>query len=204
MTPARPGLWVPLTLACCGCASAPVTYYTLIPPTVSSSAETASTCCVIEIRNVRIPSQVDRAELVIRQSDEKLAVLSNDLWIAPLRDEVRGALLDDIRGKLPLGASGSGGSAQKFVIWIDVNRFESEAAKYALIEAQWRVARAADPKSASAVCRTLAQVSIAGGVSGVVGGYQRAISIVAASISVKLQDAQQGGPLECPSQLPGR
>ena len=209
MKRAPPGLWIPLTLACCGCASAPVSYYTLIAPAAASSAETVSTCCIIEIRNVRIPPQVDKPELVIRRSDEQFAVLSNDLWIAPLRDEVRGALLDDIRGKLPPAQPGEGGRAQKFVIWVDVSRFESEPGRYALIEAEWRIepapslrSAAPGPKFAAPVCTTLAQVPIAGGVSDVVRGYRQAISAVASSITLKLRDAQQGGPAECPGPQP--
>jgi uncharacterized lipoprotein YmbA len=202
MMPTRPGLWLPLMLACCGCASAPVSYYTLIPPPASSNTEAESTCCIIEIRNVRIPPQVDRAELVIRRSDEQFDLLSNDLWIAPLRDEVRGALLNDIHDKLPQRRSGDGERARKFVVFIDVSRFESEPAKYALIEAEWRVARADEPKSIAPVCKTLAQVPVTGGVSGLVQGYQQALSIVASSITVKLLDAQQGGALECPTPQP--
>jgi len=195
---------MPLILACCGCASAPVSYYTLIPPAASASAETSSACCVIEIRNVRIPSQVDRPELVIRRSDEQLVILSNDLWIAPLRDEVRGALLNDIRGKLNRAQSGAGERAHKFVVFVDVRRFESEPSQYALIEAEWRVEPEGSARSGSVapVCKTLAEVRIAGGVSGVVQGYQRAMSTLASSITMKLLDMQQGGALECPAPQP--
>jgi uncharacterized lipoprotein YmbA len=157
---------------------------------------------VVEIRNVRIPSQVDRPELVTRRSGEQLDVLSNDLWISPLRDEIREALLADVRGTLSQRRSDPAQRAQKFLVFVDISRFESEPAKYALIEAAWRVERAADPKSASPVCKTLAQVPIAGGVSGLVQGYQQAISTVASSITVKLLDAQPGEALQCPAPQP--
>jgi uncharacterized lipoprotein YmbA len=161
-----------------------------------------NSCCDVEIRNVRIPSQVDRTELVIRRSDEQFDVLSNDLWISPLRDEIREALLNDVRGNLPQRHAGLEERAQKFVVFVDVSRFESEPAKYALIEAQWRVERPEDPKSVSPVCKTVAQVHIAGGVSGLVQGYQRAISTIAASITSKLLDIQQGGAPGCPAPQP--
>jgi uncharacterized lipoprotein YmbA len=201
MTRARLVFLAPLALACCGCASAPVSFYTLIPRTVASNTVGMNTCCVIEIRNLRIPPQVDRPELVIRRSDEQFDVLSNDLWIAPLRDEIRSALLDDIRGKLSQG-SREERAAQKFLVFVDISRFESVPAKYALIEAQWRMERAETPKVDAPVCNTRAQVPIAGGVSGVIQGYQQAISTLASSIAVKLLDAQQGGALECPAPQP--
>jgi uncharacterized lipoprotein YmbA len=203
MTPARLGFWVSLTLACCGCASAPVSYYTLIPPAPAASAATASGCCVIEIRNVRVPVQVDRPELVIRRSDEQFDVLSNHLWIAPLRDELRGALLDDIRGRLSQGQPGREAKAQKYLVFVDITRFESEPAKYALIEAQWRVERAGGPKFTAPVCKTRAQIPVAGGLSAVVRGYQQGVSTVASGIAKKVFDAEQGGVLECPPSQAG-
>lgn len=190
------------TIACCGCASAPVSYYTLVPPAASPDAQTASACCVVEIRNVRIPPQVDRPELVIRRSAEQFDILSNDLWISPLRDEIREALLNDIRAKIPARQAGPAERARKVVLWVDVSRFESEPARYALIETEWRVERAEDAKSASPVCKTVAEVPITGGVPGLVRGYQQAISTVASSITSKLLDAQQGAALECPTPQP--
>ena len=198
MTPAHLGFRVAATLACCGCASAPVSYYTLIPSAASSNAEPANACCVIEIRSVRIPSEVDRPELVIRRSDEQLTVLSNDLWVAPLRDEVRSALLNNIRGKLPQAQPDRRAGARKFVVFVDVRRFESEPASYALIGAEWRVEPAEALKSAAPICKTIAQVNVAGGVSGVVQGYQQAISRVASSITMYLLAAKEGGGPECP------
>jgi uncharacterized lipoprotein YmbA len=189
-----------LALACCGCASAPVSYYTLIPQATASNTVTVTTCCIIEIRNMRIPPQVDRPELVIRRSDAQFDVLSNDLWIAPLRDEIRSALLDDIRGKLSQGPPGGEERAEKFLIFVDISRFESVPAKYALIEAEWRVERAEAPKSPAPVCRTRAQVPIAGGVSGLMQGYRQAIATLASSIAVQLLDAQRGGALDCPAR----
>jgi uncharacterized protein len=200
MTRARLGVWVPLTLACCGCASAPVSYYTLIPQPASANVATDDACCVIEIRNVRIPAQADRPELVVRRSEQQFDILGNDLWIAPLRDEVRGALLDDIRGKLPQRRPGE--KARKFTLFVDVTRFESRAANYALIEAAWRVERAADPQPAAPVCKALARVSIADGVSGLVRGYQQALSTLASSMTVTVLALQQGAAAECPAPPP--
>jgi uncharacterized protein len=194
---------IALALACAGCASAPVSYFTLIPAAASSNAESGKTCCIVEIRSVRIPSAVDRSELVIRQSDAQLAVLSNDLWVAPLRDEVRSALLNDIRGKLPQAQSGPAVSPRKFVVFVDVSRFESQAASYALIEAEWRVEPADAAKSAAPVCKALVQVSVAGGVSGLVRGYQQAISRLASNITLNVVAADEGGAVECPAPPPG-
>jgi uncharacterized protein len=200
MNPVRLSLLIPLTLACCGCASAPVSYYTLIPPAPASNAAPSGSCCVVEIRSVRIPTEVDRQEIVTRRSDQQLTVLSNELWVAPLSEEVRSALLIDIRGELPDAQSGQGTSARKFVVFVDVTRFESEPSQYALIEAEWRVEPADALKSTAPVCKTRAQVTVAGGVSGLVQGYQQAMLKVASSIAASVLAAEQGGSIECHSE----
>ena len=191
-------IWVILTI--CGCASVPVRYYTLLPLAASPNATPANACCDVEIRSLRIPSEVNRPELVTRQSNEQVAVLSNDLWIAPLRDEVRNALLNDIRENLRQAKLGLPADIKRYVVFIDVSRFESAPANYALIQAQWRVAAAAAPKSEVQPCTTTAQVDIAGGVSGMVLGYQQAISRVASGITGKLLSAADGSDYQCPNQ----
>jgi uncharacterized protein len=196
----RHRVWFPLILACSGCASAPVNYYTLLTPPTSPHAERPNTCCVVEIRSVRIPAEVDRPELVVRRSDEQVAVLSNDLWIAPLRDEVRSAILNDIREKLPLEPTLQGTNLRTFVISLDITRFESQPARYALIEAEWRVVSADGPKRATPMCKTFAQVDVEAGVSGLVQGYQKAISRVASSVTISVLAAEQGTEVQCPSQ----
>jgi hypothetical protein len=197
---ARSSFLMLVMLTIWGCASAPVRYYTLIPRTDSSNAALANTCCDVEIRSVRIPAEVDRPELVTRQSNEQVAVLSNDLWIAPLRDEVRNALLNDIRVNLRQAQPTVTAGIKRYVVFIDVSRFESAPANYALIQAQWRVAAAAAPKSEVQPCTTTAQVDIAGGVSGMVLGYQQAISRVASGITGKLLSAADGSDYQCPNQ----
>lgn len=152
------------------------------------------------MRSVRIPLEVDRPELVIRQSNEQVAVLGNDLWIAPLRDEVRNALLNDIRVNLRQAQPGRTAGIKRYVVFVDVSRFESAPANYALIQAQWRVAALAAPKSEAQSCTTTAQVNIGGGVSGMVLGYQEAISRVASGITGKLLSAADGGDYQCPDQ----
>jgi uncharacterized lipoprotein YmbA len=200
MNYARSSFLILVMLTICGCASAPVRYYTLIPLAESSTAAPANACCDVEIRSLRIPSGVNRPELVTRQSNEQVAVLSNDLWIAPLRDEVRNALLNDIRVNLLQAKPGRSASTKRYVVFIDVSRFESSPANYALIQAQWRVTALAAPKSEVQLCTTTAQVNIAGGVSEMVLGYQQAISKVASGITAKLLSAADGGDYQCPTQ----
>ena len=44
------------------------------------------------MQHVRVPAQVDQPELVVRQGAGELALVETRQWIAPLKDEIRGAL----------------------------------------------------------------------------------------------------------------
>lgn len=95
-----------LVLAACG-GSAPVRYYTLVPaadayaPTATQSAITPSAAPFqFELLPVGVPAQVDQPQLVVRQGGQGVAVLDGERWIAPLGDEVRGALSADLARQL--------------------------------------------------------------------------------------------------------
>ncbi len=200
-------------LLCGGCASAPVNYYTLVPPISSSRAVPAAGCCSVEIKRVRIPAEVDRPELVTRRSGQQLTVLGNDLWLAPLRDEIRSGLMSRIDDRLaesvPAGSApaepASPGSAlsapparsRKFLVFVDVDRFESEPARYALVQADWRVESIDSAKGTAPTCETTAQVDVQSGVSALVLGHQQAIAQVADQIARYILDAERTGAPHC-------
>ncbi|CAM5542701.1 PqiC family protein [Rhodanobacter lindaniclasticus] len=82
------------------CASAPLHYYTLLPGVPASVADPV-TAIPFEVLPVNVPAQVDRPQLVVRQGGQSVALLEGERWIAPLADEVRGALAADLARSLP-------------------------------------------------------------------------------------------------------
>ena len=195
-------------LACSGCASAPVHYYSLTPAAVPSSKSTVSVCCMVEMKTVRIPVEVDRPELVARRSDQELDLLANDLWLAPLRDEIKSALRDRIGRGLsdaprldaaPLGAAPLNPAPPTRVsVLVDVRRFESVPARHALIQAQWRLELANPPKTAvPAVCDATVSIDVGDGVSALVLGHQQAIAAIADRIAAQILDLRRTGESHC-------
>src|SRR5579871_1376367 len=84
--------------ALCGCRSAPVTYYTLTPAdggdTASASARPPMQA-VLVLRS--LPAGLDTTQILIRTDDTALHVEELGRWVAPLGDELRGALVDALR-----------------------------------------------------------------------------------------------------------
>jgi uncharacterized protein len=183
--------------ACCSCASVPVHYYSLMAPAQGTRLGTTETCCNIDIPIVKIPAEVERPELVVRRSDDELAVLGNDLWIAPLHDELKSALLEQIRRTLA-DTGGAHRESRKVVVRVDVERFESVLERYALVQIAWRATMSAPPNELTAACQTTAKIEVGAGVPELVRGQQRAVAQVGEQIASAIIALEKSGTAQCP------
>lgn len=188
-----------VTGACCSCASAPIHYYSLTSATSAMSSGTRPACCNLEVASVRIPAEVDRAELVARQSDSELVVLDNEAWISPLRDEIKSALLNEIRLRLS-GGKADAAAPQKITVRINVQHFESVPGSYALVQVAWRLTLSLPPKELTCDCQTTAKIEVAPGIPALIRGHQQALAKVGDQIAVSILELQQGGNPACPPQ----
>jgi hypothetical protein len=167
------------------CASAPTHYYTLVAPDYARDVAPAVPF-LIEVSPVGIPSQVDVPQLVVRQGDGRIAVLDSERWAAPLNDELRAALSADL--VRTLGTQDVGGLArppgkQVLRVRVEVRRFESVPAQYALIDANWNLEFADKSTDARLFCHSHLRESIGSDYVSVVRGHQQAIAALAAQIA---------------------
>ncbi len=181
----------------CGCASAPVRYHSLLPATADSRTGTTALCCDVAITSVKIPPEVDRPGIVVRQSQDEMRVLGDDVWIASLRDEVKIALSSEIRRKL--SDSGSLDSPHRVSLRVDVQRFESNPARYVLIQLAWRLTMSATPQEATAACESTARVDVGPGTAALVQGHQKALAHIADQIALAVLDLEKSGKTSCPA-----
>ena len=179
-----------INLLCCGCASAPIHYYTLTPPIPVSEQNTAVSCCKVQIKRVLIPPEVDRPELIERSGDYQAVVLSNETWLAPLRDEIRSALSSGINLKLSQAGTTEKSGRQIYSVLVDVTRFESVPGQYALVEADWRVQVAAPTAASPLYNKTTARITIGPGLPASVRGYQQAIGQIADEIALAILNTE--------------
>lgn len=179
------------------CASPPATrFHSLLATEPPPHAHANSSRVSWELGRVDVPAQVDRPQMVLRLADDSLAVLEQDRWIAPLRDELRAALAERLSYRLgPPGAgSGStGGVAAHWRIDVQVLRFDSVPAAQARIVADWTL-RGVD---VALTCRSSIDVAAVGSISGLVQAHQRAVERLADAIARGLDGSRAGQAPGC-------
>ena len=183
------------------CASAPMHYYTLIPAPDSApgNAATSSASFQFELLPVGIPAQDDVPQLVVRQGGQAVGLLNSERWIAPLTDEVRGALSVDLSRRLNAQDISSGlpvDGKPVLRIKVDLRRFDSFPGSYALIDATWTVR----PLKGEAVltCSSRINENVGQGYEGLVAGHQQALGELAEQIASVVPALAAGTVPACP------
>ena len=176
-------------LALAACASAPVHYYTLIAPATTQAVTNTQTAPFqFELLPVGIPAQADQPQLVIRQGGQGVVPLDSERWIAPLAQELRGALSADLAQAMRTqDATGLSGGKPRLRIKVDLRRFDSAPGDYALIDAAWSLRLLQG--DASLACTSQVREPVGPGYDALVEGHQRALARLAGEI------AQVAGPL---------
>lgn len=188
-----------------GCTSAPVRYYTLIPPPDKTlpASETAS---AIDVRVVHTPPQLNRAELMVRTGPTEVTLLENERWAAPVNDEIKEALRLELQRRLGR-MTGLRPAFTKLTLDIDVQHLEAELGRYTLLEASWSASLSATGQRSNGAraitCTFRADEKIHSGYAAMVEGYQREIAAFAESIVTVLTSAASGIDAPCQSSIEG-
>ena len=198
---ARPLLVAAVTLLLAACASAPMHYYTLLPPAAGAPASSAAPIA-FELLPVSVPAQVDQPQLVVREGGQSVALLEGHRWIAPLADEVRGALDADLVRQLP-GRDVAGmptGERPLLQVTVDLRRFESQLGRYALIEGAWSVRLLHGAKPAVLACTSQIREPVGPGYDALVQGHQRALARLATQVATVARSLAADQRASCPSE----
>ena len=188
-------------LACVGvgCTSAPVRYYTLSSPPDQTSP-VPETTLAIDVRIVHTPPQLKRSELMVRSGPTEVTLLENERWTSTVNDEIKDALRLQLQRRHG-GMITSRAAVTKLAIDIDVQRFEAELGKYALLEVSWSANLFAAGAQATGArttrCTFRADEKIGTGYAGMVEGYQREIAALAEAIIAVLTSPASGFDASC-------
>lgn len=201
--PSRAGLVAAVVVAALagGCASPkPERFHTLLAsepaaaPVAASASAAASAPIYIDVLPVNVPAQVDHAQWVLRQGDDSLLLLEQERWAAPLRDELRGAVVARLTSKW--GAIDVRGVAMPVgPLWrvrLNVQRFESWPGREARIEATWSLS-SSQRDAPVVVCRDAASEGAAGAdVPALAAAHRRALTRLADRIGERLKALAAG------------
>ena len=188
-----------------GCTSAPVRYYTLNAPPYKTMPA-SETPLAVDVRVVRAPPQLNHAELMVRTGPTEVTLLENERWASPVRDEFKDALRRELQRRLsPM--NGLRPAWSRLTLDIDVQHFEAELGRYALLDASWRATLSATggPSSGAraASCTFEADENIHAGYTGMVEGYQREIAALAEAIVAVLTSPANNINAPCQVSIEG-
>jgi hypothetical protein len=175
----------------CGCAQPPPTrFHTLVPDWQSGAAAPRASAPGWWLGELRVPVQVDRPQLVLLAGDGTLAVVERERWLAPLGDELRAALEQDLQRAL--GPADAGPAAERWEIDVEVRRFESALGAEARLEAQWALGRGGAPGEGP-VCRLRVAQPAPGDVPALAAAHRAALARLAEAIAASLRSRAGGG-----------
>jgi uncharacterized lipoprotein YmbA len=192
MTPRRAGvsLWLLLALSAAGCGTAPrERFYTLSEPPAGATP-TARSDIAVAIGPISVPEIVDRPQMVVRASDNRVEVEELHRWAEPLRSEIPRVLAAHLRralGTERIATDEQGASLHAdYWIAIDVLRFESTLGTGVMVEALWSVRAAKGGQARTG--RTLVREPAAGNDhEALAAAYSRALARLARDLAAALR-----------------
>ena len=187
-------------LALCGCQSAPITYYTLTP--ADHSGTTAGDGrpvikAILVLRN--LPAGIDTTQILIRTDDTRFRVEESGRWVAPLGDELRGALVDALRRQYDITVleSARHGDAPVPRIDLTVRKFDFVEGTSITLAVDWVLSSPGQEPGSSLSCQAEFRETSAGTVSGVVVAGQAAVLKLSRALGAAIEASSKGATPGC-------
>lgn len=142
MTKRRSTALVLCAAALAACAGHPDHFYTLstLPDAPPPPASVFATHVIL---TVTIPSLVDRREIIVAASGERISILEHERWAAPLADLVTHTLARDLEQRrsdvLVADASYNQAGVTPVRVQVDIVRMSARRGGHATVESHWRI-----------------------------------------------------------------
>jgi uncharacterized lipoprotein YmbA len=180
-----------------GCGAVPTqNYYVLTPVAVTAAAGAASKATAgitILVDPAHVPDAVDRPQLVISDSDNKVTILEQQRWAEPLRAAIPQVIALDLATELD-GARVSVASSitgdDTFRLSLDVQRFESRPGAQVAIEIAWTLRHYVGNAGTNATKsgRSSAREPVAGGdYDAIASAHSRALATISRDIAAAIR-----------------
>lgn len=180
-----------------GCAATPPTrYYTLLPAVAASEQRSeAAPRFDWNVDPVVVAAQFDQPQWVVRAADGSLVVLDNERWIAPLGDEIRGAVVERLTPRFgPPNPGSSAAGAPAWRVRIDVQRFDLLPGSEARIVADWSLRGDGQALRCHAA---ISQPVAAPDYASLARAQQQAVARLADAIAAALERSAKGAAAQC-------
>jgi uncharacterized lipoprotein YmbA len=128
-----------LVLAGCG-SSPPTRFYTLAAAPAEASSPVAVPGTPIRVAAVTVPAELDRPQIVRREDATRLDIATLDRWAAPLEDQIRRVLSEDLSARLPGGViapTAPSVPAGTRSVTLDIDRFDADRSGHVVLAGEW-------------------------------------------------------------------
>ncbi len=190
-----------LAAAMAGCASTPATRLHTLMPAPSTPRATAAPGAVplaLVLEPIRVPSQVDQPQWLVRLPDDSLALLEQERWAAPLQDELRQAVLEELGARYAM-VEAAAGTGSSWRVRLDVRRFDSVPGRQARIEGAWLLSSSDDARRPGSRCEWRFSETAGPGMPALAAAHRRAVVRLAGALGEGLQRLGRGESAACPA-----
>ena len=186
-------------LALAGCAGGVATqYFSLMQQQDAGAPAGAAARIAIVLEPLSVPAQVNQPQWLLRQADGSLVVLEQTRWAAPLRDEVRGALLQALAKQIGAAEQRGGEPPKGWRVHVEITHWQSRLGQDASLAAAWSVRPArGQPALAQLICLTQLHESVGSGFAALAEGHARTVRALAAKIGEALSALEGGREAQC-------
>lgn len=180
-----------LGMALIGCGTAPPTrLHSLLPSpaAASASATVISTPAAAswELAGISLPAQVDQPQWLVRLADDSLVSLEHDRWVAPLTDEIRGALAQHITAALQAAPLPNVVPAARWRMGVEVMRLDAAPGRYSRWDVAWTLQRAGAATPALR-CRGVFEQAAAAGLPALAAAHRANVARLGATLAADLR-----------------
>jgi uncharacterized lipoprotein YmbA len=184
----------------CGCRSTPITYYTLTPADRSAATAESGRPAVKAILVLRsLPAGIDTTQILIRTDDTRFRIEEGGRWVAPLGDELRGALVDALRHQYGIIVVDSVRHNDAPVPRIDltVRKFDVAEGSTITLAVDWALSNPGHEPISSLSCQTEFKETSTDTVSGVVAAGQAAVLKLSRALGGAIEASSNGATPTC-------
>lgn len=169
------------------CSSAPVNYYTLqLPPTEEHIAQGPSAPFDIDVSPVGIPVQLDQQPLVVRGTDNRIAIRDSERWASPYDEEIRSALAANLARQLnTMDVTGLPRPKDKAIlrVKVEIRQFDVWPGKQVILDANWSLAFVDAPQRGTLICHGRLNAPAPEGYPQIVGAQQQVLNALSARVA---------------------
>jgi hypothetical protein len=177
-----------------------MTYYTLTPTDRSqTTAQSGSPATQAVLVLHSLPAGIDTTQILIRTDDTRLQVEEGGRWVAPLGEELRGALIDALRHQYGIIVLDSARHNDGPVPRVDltVRKFDIVSGSSVTLAVDWTLSARAHEPNSSLSCQAEFRETSTATVSGVVAAGQTAVLKLSRALGAALEASSKGVAPNC-------